>query len=146
MQVRDIMALNVACCTLDTSLQDIAKLMVENDCGLIVVVDDQQLRKPVGVVTDRDITCRAVAKSKNPLEMAAGECMSTPVVTVLPGASIKECCSVMQIKRVRRVIVEENGTCLGIVAQADIARQAPEKDIAKVVRQLSEPIYDTSRF
>ncbi|HEU4752254.1 MAG TPA: CBS domain-containing protein, partial [Armatimonadota bacterium] len=58
MQVRDAMTENPACCTPDTPLQEAAALMVQYDCGAIPVVESQQSKKLVGMVTDRDITCR----------------------------------------------------------------------------------------
>src|SRR5688500_15966494 len=79
MRVRDIMSKNVACCSPETSLPEVARMMVDNDCGEIPVVTVS--RVPIGVVTDRDITCRTVAEGKNPLLMEAGDCMTTPCVT-----------------------------------------------------------------
>ena len=84
MQVREIMSDHVICCTPDTNLKDVAKLMAEHDCGDIPVIQDRDGRKPIGIITDRDITCRAVAEGRNPLELTAQDCMSKPVVTVTP--------------------------------------------------------------
>lgn len=61
MQAKDIMTRDPACCTPDTKLQDVARLMVEHGCGEIPVVKSNNDRKPVGVVTDRDI---AAARSQ----------------------------------------------------------------------------------
>ena len=74
MQVREIMSENPACCGSDASVQDAARLMVEHDCGEIPVVDSQ--RRPVGVVTDRDIACRRGAEGKDP-KTPVREVMST---------------------------------------------------------------------
>ncbi len=79
MRVKHIITKNPACCTLDTNLQEVARLMVEHDCGESPVVQSKQNMKLVGVITDRDITCRTVAVGKNPLEMTAGDCMSQPL-------------------------------------------------------------------
>src|SRR5439155_20461807 len=86
MKVREIMTPEPATCTPQTSLQDVAKLMVEHDCGAIPVVDQQG--KPIGIVTDRDIVCRTVAAAKNPLQEAAEQCMSSPVATVSEESSV----------------------------------------------------------
>ena len=67
-------------------------MMVDSDCGEIPVVSPSGV--PVGVVTDRDITCRTVAKDKNPLNMTAGDCMTTPCVTVTPDTTKSYGCSV----------------------------------------------------
>lgn len=55
-------------------------MMVNNDCGCVPVVDEAG--KPVGVVTDRDIACRIVAKGKKAVDLTAADCMSSPCVTV----------------------------------------------------------------
>jgi CBS domain-containing protein len=73
MQVKEIMTLEPASCTPETPLQKVAQLMIENDCGEIPVIDNSDSCIPVGVITDRDIVCRTVAKGLNPLEMTAGE-------------------------------------------------------------------------
>lgn len=146
MQVKDIMTQNPACCTPDTNLQEVAQMMVENDCGCIPVVESQETMKPVGVVTDRDITCRTVAQGKNPLEMTAGDCISSPLVTVTPDTSVDDCCHVMEENQVRRVpVVDESGGCCGMVAQADIATQAPKQATAEVVQEVSQPTETPSR-
>jgi CBS domain-containing protein len=142
MRVRDIMSMNVACCSPETSLPEVARMMVDNDCGEIPVVNAS--RVPIGVVTDRDITCRAVAEGKNPLLMEAGDCMTAPCVTVTPDTSLEECCETLERNRIRRVpVVDETGACCGMVSQADIARNAPKTETADVVKKVSEPSRST---
>ena len=68
MQVKDVMTADPACCTPDTPLAEVARLMVANDCGEIPVVEDKTRKRPIGVVTDRDIVCRTIANNINPLE------------------------------------------------------------------------------
>jgi CBS domain-containing protein len=75
MKAGDIMTPNPACCTPETGLREVAQMLVDHDCGAIPVVSDQQSRRPVGIVTDRDIACRAVAAGKNALELTASDCM-----------------------------------------------------------------------
>ena len=125
MQVKDIMTPDPACCTPDSTLQRVAELMVENDCGEIPVVESAAGKKLVGVITDRDITCRTVAKGINPLTLTASECMTTPCVTVTPDTPLDECCRVLEENQIRRVpVVDAGGACCGIVALADIAKNA----------------------
>src|SRR4029453_15472264 len=107
MQVREIMSSNLVCCRPDTPLADEARRMVEHDFGQIPVVGDD--RRPVGVVTDRDIACRTVAKGRNPLNLTARECMSSPVVTVSANDGMDDCCRTMEQRQVRRVpVIDEN--------------------------------------
>lgn len=144
MLTKELMTNDPACCTPDTPLSEVARLMVERDCGEIPVVDEN--RKPVGVITDRDITCRTVAEGKNPLELTAKDCMSSPVVTVTPETSINDCCKAMAEHQVRRVpIVDENGACCGMVSQADVAQRGSKDETADVVREVSRPTETSSR-
>ncbi len=64
---------NPTCCRPDTPLQEVARLMVEHDCGEIPIIDESG--KPLGVVTERDICCHTLAQGKNPLDMTAGDIM-----------------------------------------------------------------------
>ena len=144
MQVREIMTENPACCSPDASIQEAARLMMEHDCGEIPVVDGQN--RPVGVVTDRDISCRAVAQGKDPARTTVREVMSEPVVTVKPEDSVESCCQSMEENQIRRVpVVDESGSCCGMVAQADIAGQTSGDKTAEVVRDISKPTEEASR-
>ncbi|MGH9874784.1 MAG: CBS domain-containing protein [Pyrinomonadaceae bacterium] len=140
MEVREVMTANPACCTPDTSLQEVARMMVDNDCGEIPVVENNQSEIPAGVVTDRDIVCRTVAKGINPLDKKAADCMSQPVVTVTPDLSVEECGAMMEEKRIRRVlVVNDSGAVCGIVALADLALHGKKKVAGEVVKEVSQP-------
>ena len=139
MKAKDILTANVATATPETSVEAIAKMLVEHDCGAIPIVKSSTSRKPVGIVTDRDIVCRVVAVGKNPRESTAGDCMSSPCVTVTASAHLDVCCTTMEKSRIRRlVVVDEEGVCCGIVSQADIARRIADK-AGEVVREVSQP-------
>ena len=139
MNVAEIMTKDPACCTPDTSLQEVAQMMVDSDCGCIPVVDSADSRMPIGMITDRDITCRVVAKGQNPLDLTAQDAMTTTVVSVTPETSVEECCNLMEESQIRRVaVVDEKGACCGIIAQADIAKNASDKKTAEVVQEVSK--------
>ena len=143
MKVKEIMSDDPVCCTSDASLQEVARAMVERDCGEIPVVSDVQGLRPLGVITDRDITCRAVATGRDTLQMTAADCMTSPAVTVTPETSVDECCRIMEDRQIRRVlVVDDSGRCCGVVAQADIARHASVKDTGRVVHEVSQPSPD----
>jgi CBS domain-containing protein len=145
MQVKDVMTPDPACCTADTTLPMVARMMVEHDCGEIPVVDNQSSKVPVGVVTDRDIVCRTVANGLNPLDLTAADCMTKPVVTVTSDLSVEECCQIMEAKRVRRIpVVNERGSCVGIVALADIALQTGKRVAGEIIKEVSEPTQSAS--
>jgi CBS domain-containing protein len=139
MKVKEIMTVDPACCTPDTTLEQIALMMVERDCGQIPVVDDERARRLIGVITDRDIVCRAVAQGMNPTQMRARDVMSAPAITVRPDMRVEDCCKVLEEKQVRRApVADEQGQCCGIISLADIAQTAPEKLTGEVVRTVSQ--------
>jgi CBS domain-containing protein len=139
MNAREIMTARPVVCTADATLQAVAELMVEYDCGEIPVVDSLERMIPIGVVTDRDITCRAVAQGRNPLEMTAAECMTSPCVTVETHDKVQDCCRVLEEQQLRRVlVVDRAGQLCGIIAQADIAEFGRPEQTLEVVREVSQ--------
>jgi len=134
---RDVMTPDPACCTPNTTLDDVAKMMARNDCGEIPVIDlaDQI----IGVVTDRDIVCRVVAEGKNPMAYTAETCMSDPVVTVRDDATLEEVVETMERHQIRRVpVVDASGSCCGIISQADVVLCANEEQAGELVREVSK--------
>jgi CBS domain-containing protein len=147
MRVREFMTSDPVCCTPQTSLTEVARLMVDHDCGDIPVVDSADSRKPIGIITDRDITCRTVAAGRSPLELRAEDCMSAPVVSVTPEMALEACCHTMEQHQIRRVpVVDESGACCGIVSQADVARVGGRKLAGEVVQEVSRPASTPSRI
>ena len=100
---KDVMTPDPQCCSPETALNEVAKLMVDCDCGEIPVVDASN--RLIGVVTDRDIVCRVVAKGKNPSSATAQEAMSQPVVAVTRDTTLDEIVAVMEENQIRRVPV-----------------------------------------
>lgn len=127
------------CCTAETPLNEVAKLMVENDCGEIPIVDHD--KKLIGVVTDRDIVCRVVAKGQNPSAMTAQDAMTQPVISVTEDSSLEDVLALMEEHQIRRVpVVDANGACCGIVSQADVALVAQESEVGEMVREVSRDV------
>jgi CBS domain-containing protein len=140
MQVREIMTHDPACCSPETNIQEAAKLMADCDCGEIPVVDEQ--RRPLGVITDRDIACRVVAQRMDPQRTRVGDVMSGPAVTTTPEASLDECCHLMEEHQIRRIpVVDESGACCGMVSQADIARQLSAEEAGALLKDISRPTH-----
>lgn len=143
-RARDVMTANPACCTATMTLDQVAKLMVLNDCGEIPVIDAKE--RPIGVITDRDIVCRVVAEGKNPMAHTAEHYMSQPVVTVPADAPLDEVLSTMEKHRIRRVpVVDERGCCAGMIAQADIAWTGRAHEVAHLVQEVSRESVQPSR-
>ena len=143
MQAQDIMTAKPACCTPDDSVTEAARLMTENDCGCVPVVEDQESRKLVGVVTDRDLACRCLGEGKGP-ETKVRDVMSAAPSCCGPDDDVEAVERIMSDRQVRRVpVIDGGGCCVGIVAQADLAREAggdvSEREVARVIERVSEP-------
>lgn len=142
MKIGEIMTSSPACCVRDTKLEDIARLMILKNCGAIPVVDNVQTFKPIGIVTDRDITCRSLGNGRNPMNLAAKDVMTINPLSLTADTSVEKCCEVMERRAIRRMlVVDDAGKCAGIVAQADIARFAPEHQTAELVKDISVVSY-----
>jgi CBS domain-containing protein len=138
MELNTVMTANPACCKQDTPLRQVAQMMADNDCGMIPVVDQQNM--PVGVITDRDIAVRAVAGGKDTARASAGDYMTTPVRTVGQDSSLADCAAAMEAGQVRRIpVVDMDGKLCGVVAQADIALTGNDKATGEIVQQVSKP-------
>jgi CBS domain-containing protein len=142
MLAKDLMTSNPACATIETPLQRVAQLMVECYCGEIPVVERNGAQRPVGVVTDRDIVTRALARGQNPLSMTAADVMTSPAVTAKETDDVDTIKHLMETRQIRRVpIVSGSGEITGIVSLADIARRDSRKDVGEVVRHVSTPAH-----
>lgn len=145
MRVNDFMTKEPATCSADTPVVEVARMMVQHDCGEIPITNPET-RHLIGVVTDRDIVCRAVATGRDTVQMLAGECMTTPVVCVTADATLDQCRRIMEEKQVRRVpVVDDKGMICGIVSQADIALAASAREAGHLVSAVSEPTRQPSR-
>jgi CBS domain-containing protein len=133
---RDIMTPDPACCGPNTTLDQVAQMMVRNDCGEIPVIDVND--RVVGVVTDRDIVCRIVAQGINPIAHTAESCMTRDVVCVHEDDALDDIVAKMERHQIRRVpVVGNSGSCIGIISQADLARRAPKYEVAELVSEVS---------
>ncbi|HKP19027.1 MAG TPA: CBS domain-containing protein [Gaiellaceae bacterium] len=119
----------------DQPATEAAKLMREADAGMIPVVDDGDI---FGTVTDRDIVVRVVAAGKDPQSTPVREIASTDPITVEPDQDLNDALELMARHQVRRLPVVEEGRLIGVVAQADLAREADERKVGEAVEQISK--------
>jgi CBS domain-containing protein len=138
MRARDVMTADPTCCTPDTSLEAIARLMIDLDCGAIPVVGDLAARFPVGMITDRDIVIRTLAAGLNPLELAARDCMTMPAITVIGETLLADVLEILELNQIRRmIVVDHDGRCCGIISQADVAQCASRRTAGELVHEVS---------
>ncbi len=141
MKVRDVMTKYPSCCTAECSLEAVARMMRDRDCGAIPIVGDLASQFPVGIITDRDIVLRAVADGRDIRALTVRDCMTAPVVTVPDDTNLRDCVELLEERQIRRVVVvDEEGRCCGIVAQADIATHASKRTAGELLQQVSQPV------
>ncbi len=139
MKAQDIMTKNPSCVTPETRVQDAARLMKDEDVGIIPVVESQGSKKLVGVITDRDIAIRVVADGAASSNSSVREVMTSNVRTSSPDDNVKDVMELMGREQVRRIPIVERGELVGIIAQADIVREADDKRAERTVEKISEP-------
>ena len=141
MKAKDIMTKNPSCVTPDTPVRDAAKMMQREDVGMLPVVDASDSKRLIGVVTDRDITIRHVAEGHSSPECPVREAMTDRLVTSRPDDDVEDVMEVMGREQIRRIpIVDERGAIVGVIAQADIVREAKDdKKAERTVEKISEP-------
>jgi CBS domain-containing protein len=143
-KVKDIMCANPKFCSPHATLQEAARMMAECDCGAIPVVEGDGTRRAVGVITDRDIACRAVAEGLSP-DTHVREVMSSRLSTIGEDDGVEDCCNQMERAQLRRLmVVNGEGELCGIVSQADIALHLSRNKIAEVVKEVSQPSKESS--
>jgi CBS domain-containing protein len=134
-QVRDVMTSNPVTCSSQASIADAAKVMAKEDIGPLPVVDADRL---VGILTDRDIVVRVVAEGRDPQSTSVGDVATSDLVTVSPDEDLSRALQLLAERQVRRLPVAEGETLVGVIAQADIARQGDDSATGQVVEQISK--------
>jgi CBS domain-containing protein len=134
--IRDVMTSNPCTIDADKSVAYAAKMMRDEDVGLAPIVEGDKL---IGMLTDRDIAIRVVADGKDPDQVKVREVAAIQVVTIDPQLDLDEALRIMAKHQVRRLpVVEEDGKLVGVVAQADVAREGDDTQTGKLVEEISQ--------
>src|SRR5689334_20505837 len=135
-KITEVMTSNPCALEADKPVAYAAKMMKKEDVGLAPIVEGERL---VGTLTDRDIVTRVVAEGKDPESVTVRKIASTDLVTVDPQQELDEALRLMARNQVRRLpVVEEDGRLVGVIAQADVAREGNESQTGEVVEEISE--------
>lgn len=132
--VRDAMTGKVLTATPNTSVAKAAKAMAERGIGSIVIVKD---KKPVGILTERDLLMKIVSADIKASTVRVGKIMSAPVTLIGPDADMIEAARLMARNKIRRLPVVERGRLIGIITTSDITAISPE--LAEVMSRPEEP-------
>ena len=144
MNISELMSRNPCTVTPDTPVSEAARLMKEEDVGMVPVIERmggaETRGRLVGVITDRDIAIRTVAEGRAS-DSPVRDVMSSGVRTATPSDSVESVMELMGREQVRRVpIIDERGSLVGVVSQADLARKAKnEGHVERTVEQISQP-------
>jgi CBS domain-containing protein len=133
--VRDVMTPNPASVSEKDTIKRAAEIMKREDAGVVPVVDG---RKIIGIVTDRDIVVRAVAGGRNVDEVSVGEVLTEHPVLVFPDDSLDHAMELMAKHQVRRLPVVYDNQLVGMLAQADVAHEAKDKQAGHVLEAISQ--------
>jgi CBS domain-containing protein len=141
MKAQDIMTSDPVFVTPETPLHEAAQLMKNQNVGMLPVVDGEGGRNLVGVITDRDIALRHVAEGHASGDCPVREAMTENVTTCRPDTNVDDVMDVMGREQVRRIpIVDERGSLIGVVAQADVVLRAhDEKKAERTIEEISKP-------
>jgi len=138
MKIRDIMTPGVECVRPDDTLQEAAVKMKELDVGPLPVCDRDRI---VGMLTDRDITVRAVAEGRDPKATMVREIMTRDVIHCYEDEDVEDAAHLMQERQVRRILVlDRDKRLVGIVSLGDLAAETGDPlRIGEVLQDVSEP-------
>ncbi len=137
MNVGDIMSTELVTCSPNDTIYQVAKKLQQEDIGSCPVVDQNKL---VGIVTDRDITVRAVSRDLDVHNTRVGDIMTTNIIVGSPSMSLEDACMLMADHQVRRLPIVQNDNLVGIIAQADLAIDLEEEELlAETLEKISEP-------
>ncbi len=135
--IRDVMTPNPECVTEKDSIRDVARIMKEQDTGVVPVVDGRRI---IGLITDRDIVVRAVAEGKDISNVRVNELMTKSVRTVREDSTVNDALQLMSGAEVRRVpVVNSNDELVGIVSLGDISTQTnADGKVGQAVESISQ--------
>lgn len=145
MKVRDIMTSDeLATATLDTTLEEIANMMKDENVGAIPILDEDD--NLAGIITDRDIVVRAIAEGQDPSSCTAEEILSEQMHTIEPDAGLEEAADLMARHKIRRLPVVEDGAIIGMISLGDISVKAEEEEdkAGEALGEISEGVKEAS--
>ena len=141
MNIRDVMTPNPRTVSLEDSLESAARIMRDEDTGVVPVVQDG---RPVGILTDRDIVIRAVAEGGS--ARVVRDVVTGRVISVSPDATTREATDLMSEHQIRRLPVVENDRLVGIVSLGDLAvKEAKDRQVGDTLQSISEGVKERAR-
>lgn len=142
-QANELMTQNPSCVTPETTAQEAASLMEREDVGSLPVVESRDSMRLVGIVTDRDLALRVLGRGESGSTRISNVMSSGNLASVRPEDNLDKVERLMSEQQVRRIpVVDDSNRVVGMIAQADLAREqgaVGRKDFGKVLEEISEP-------
>lgn len=139
MNITDVMTKKISSCHKNSLIADCAQQMNKLNIGAVPILDEND--QLVGIITDRDITVRAVAQGIDLSQARVGDFMTPSPLTVEPNTSLEEAAEIMSMHQIRRLPVQQKGKLLGMVSMGDLAASdADEKIACHVLQDVSLPV------
>lgn len=147
MKVRDVMTPEPICCLPSDTAQDVAIMLRDHNVGSLPVVLDHETRKLIGIVTDRDLCCTVIASGLEPKATPIKRLVTMNPITCREEDNVEACLGYMQLFQIRRIpIVDQEGRCIGIVSQADLALRHEPAHLTKVLPEISKTRPEPARL
>jgi len=148
MKIKHIMTKDPTCCIPSDIAQRAATIMGDENTGIVPIIENEQSRKVIGIVTDRDLCMNVVADGRDPRTTQVHESMTTTVVSCSPQDSVDKATELMRENQIRRIpVVDEQQRLVGIVAMADIVGRANVRttETHETLKTVSAPTSEPSK-
>ena len=148
MKIKHVMTKDPTCCVTSDTGERAAKIMRDEDTGVVPIIENEQSRKVIGIVTDRDLCMNVVAEGRDPRATQVHEAMTTTVVSCSPQDSVDKATELMRENQIRRIpVVDEQQRLVGIVAMADIVGRANVRttETHETLKTVSAPTSEPSK-
>jgi CBS domain-containing protein len=144
MKIRDVMTTDVRSAGLETSIEEVAGIMRDEDVGAVPIVDGNQLR---GIITDRDIVVRCIAEGRDVSDTTVEDILTEDLRTISPNTDAQEAARIMADEQIRRLPVVEKGKLVGMVSIGDLAVKSDEEEdrIGRTLEEVSEGVKASGR-
>jgi CBS domain-containing protein len=134
-QIKDVMSANFKWMAPDSPISQVAEQMRDLDCGFMPLAENDKM---IGMITDRDITIRAIAEGKNPQNTPARECMTAKTYYCYDDQDVEEICNNMGELQIRRMpVVNRDKRLVGIVSMGDLAQAASRPNVGQTQQQIT---------
>jgi len=136
----DVMTKDLVYASPQDTVSHVAQLMKMEDIGPVLIVDNEESKGLIGIVTDRDLALKVVAEGRDPHTTKVEEVMTRRLITCRPDDDVESAMKAMAQYQLRRIpVVEDDNRLVGIISQADVATRVDEPEkTAEVVREISE--------